>query len=347
MKIIITFFLLCCSIVATATVTDSTIVYALPDSVKAIQFLAEINVQGITGKKEVFAGISTDAVSLSLEADKMKEIVFGFPKSAVVVAKGIGTDASEKGEVELKYDWVTGEPYKLLISVASDSAENFSLYSGYIFLPKEKKWKLIGTCKITGRWTTLQQPSIFYSSGKKAAMTVTTGQVWCQRSNGTWRNMTARTSSDKDGTLPSPTVNLYNHADSIRQREIDTKLIEDAIASGKTDAKQNEQGVYYTIMKEGTGKQVSVNDTVIAHYKGYLFENGQVFDQTQETPATFPLKRLIKAWQIAVPLCKVGGKIKLVIPSDMAYSIRTRAAKIPPNSILVFEIEVVEVKASL
>jgi FKBP-type peptidyl-prolyl cis-trans isomerase len=54
---------------------------------------------------------------------------------------------------------------------------------------------------------------------------------------------------------------------------------------------------------------------------------------------------LIRGWQIGVPLCKVGGKIRLVIPSNLAYSIRTRAAKIPPNSILVFEIEVVDAKS--
>ena len=97
-------------------------------------------------------------------------------------------------------------------------------------------------------------------------------------------------------------------------------------------------------MKEGTGRQVSVDDTVTVHYKGYLFVNDSVFDQTKEKPATFPLKRLIRGWQIGVPLCRVGGKIKLVIPSDLAYSIRTRAAKIPPNSILVFEIEIVDAK---
>ena len=67
-------------------------------------------------------------------------------------------------------------------------------------------------------------------------------------------------------------------------------------------------------------------------------------DQSKEKPAIFPLKRLIKGWQIGVPLLKVGGKIKLVVPSDLAYSIRTRSAKIPPNSILEFEIEVLDAK---
>ena len=98
-------------------------------------------------------------------------------------------------------------------------------------------------------------------------------------------------------------------------------------------------------LKEGNGRQVSVNDTVTVYYKGYLLKDGSIFDQTKDKPATFPLKRLIMGWQIGVPLCKVGGKIKIIIPSNLAYSIRTRGAKIPPNSILVFEIEVVDAKA--
>ncbi|HEV7781658.1 MAG TPA: FKBP-type peptidyl-prolyl cis-trans isomerase, partial [Chitinophagaceae bacterium] len=134
--------------------------------------------------------------------------------------------------------------------------------------------------------------------------------------------------------------------DSVSQRQIDLTLIQDAIAKGATDVKENSEGIYYTIMKEGTGRAVLVTDTVVAYYKGYLFSDGLIFDQTKDKPATFPLKRLIRGWQIGVPLCKVGGKIKLVIPSDLAYSVRTRAAKIPPNSILVFEIEVVEARSA-
>ena len=98
------------------------------------------------------------------------------------------------------------------------------------------------------------------------------------------------------------------------------------------------------MIKEGTGRQVSLNDTVTVFYKGYLLKDKSVFDETKDKPAIFPLKRLIMGWQIGVPLCKVGGKIKIIIPSSLAYSIRTRAAKIPPNSILVFEVEVVEAK---
>ncbi len=316
---------------------DSTVNYNLPDSIKAIQFMAEINVLTITSKKEVFAGIKTDIVTLALESDKKeKEIVFEFPGSASIMATGMGINANEKGELEWKYNWRINETYKLLIATASDSAGNFSLYSGYIWLPKENKWKLIGTCKITGRWNSIQQPASFFSTGKNGIQ-MSTGQVWVQRNNGSWKNMKA------DGQ-PNPVVNLFGHIDSIQQHQIDKKIIEDAIASGKSDAKDISEGVYYTMIKEGTGKQVSLDDTVTVNYRLNLFNDTAVIQQTTDKPATFPLKRLIKGWQIGVPLCKVGGKIKLVIPSDLAYSIRTRAADIPPNSILVFEIEVLDAK---
>jgi FKBP-type peptidyl-prolyl cis-trans isomerase FkpA len=313
---------------------DSLIYYQLPDSVKAVSFLAEVSVGTITTKKEVFAGIKTDVVKLSLESDKKdKEIVFEFPSSASVVANGLGVKA-EKGELSWNYNWMENESYKLLIATASDSAGNFALYSGYIFLPNGKKWKLIGTCKILGQWNTLKQPATFRSQIKNNSLQLNIHEAWCQRNNGSWKNLLEK-------NLSFPVVNLFSHVDSLEQLEIDKKLI----TAANTDAKNIHDGVYYTILKEGTGRQVSVNDTVSVFYKGYLLSDNSVFDQAKDKPATFPLKRLIMGWQIGVPLCKVGGKIKIIIPSNIGYSIRTRGAKIPPNSVLVFEIEVVDAKA--
>ena len=78
--------------------------------------------------------------------------------------------------------------------------------------------------------------------------------------------------------------------------------------------------------------------------KGYLLSDGSVFDQTKTTPATFPLKRLIKGWQVALPMCREGGTVRIIIPSGMAYGIRARSKAIPPNSILVFDVEVVSTR---
>jgi FKBP-type peptidyl-prolyl cis-trans isomerase len=326
------------SLLIKAAGKDSTVNYFLPDSVKAISLFSDVQLGQIETKKEFKAGIKDGDIRVYIEKDKKSlEFVFEFPSTSLVVASGLNIK-SEKGELTWHYyNGSPADPYKLLLTTASDSAENFILYSGYVFLPKENKWKLLGTCKITGRWGTIKVPATYFTHLKKDPPPVNFSSVWCQRNNGSWKNL-------KDVAAFAPVVNLFSHIDSLQQATDEIKSIDEAIASNKTDAKQNKEGVYYTILKEGTGTQVLLTDTVFAYYKGYLFNDGTVFDQTKDKPATFPLKRLIRGWQIGVPLCKVGGKIKLVIPSGIAYSIRTRSAKIPPNSILVFEIEVVDTK---
>ena len=328
--------------VVNASDKDSTVYYPVPDSIKAISFIAEINVLEINTTKEVFTGIRADRIKLVLESDKDgKEVVFEFPASAQKMAKGIDVIDDEKGELEWKYDWSVNVSYKLLVSIATDSAENFSLYSGYIWLPKEHTWKLIGTCKIQGQWSTLQNPAVFFPDQlkKRPQLRVQTSQVGLQKNNGKWISL-------KEGQ-PEIKVRLFSHIDSVRQNELETQIIQQAIATGKTDETDNVEGVYYKIMKEGTGRQVSVNDTITVLYKLNVFNNASVVEESTDKPITFPLKWLIKGWQVGVPLCKVGGKIKLLIPSGMSYSIRTKGAKLPTHSILQFEIEVVESKPPL
>lgn len=322
---------------------ENTTSFTIADSLRAVQFMADINVQQINTHKEVSAGIRTDLVKLAFETGSESKIVFEFPSNAKVVATGIDVKVDEPGELEWKYNWSKNENYRLLLSVASDSAENFTLYSGYAWLPQDKKWKLIGTCKISGRWGPIKTPATFYEAPNKKLLKqfqVQNSQVWVQRSNGRWNIL-------QGDTLPAAMANVASHVDSISQHKIDLDSIKQAIATGKSDANKVVDDVYYTMMKEGTGRQVSLTDTVVVFYKGYLLSDGSIFDQTRDKPATFPLNRLIRGWHIGVPLCKVGGKIKIVIPSALAYSIRTRAAKIPPNSILVFEVEVVDTKPKL
>jgi FKBP-type peptidyl-prolyl cis-trans isomerase len=129
-------------------------------------------------------------------------------------------------------------------------------------------------------------------------------------------------------------------AQALKERQ----MILEAVAAKKIDTTGSKEGVFYQILKEGDGDYVSVNDTVTVYYKGSLLKDGSIFDQTKDKPATFPLKRLIRGWQIAVPMCKAGGKIRIIIPSGLAYTIRSRSKDIPPNSVLVFDIEVLSSK---
>jgi hypothetical protein len=197
-----------------------------------------------------------------------------------------------------------------------------------MFFYRENKWKFIGSGKLEKWHPSILMPSLSCIQPKKQKVNFIEDKVWIQRQNGSWKNL-------KDEATSPPAINLYSHVDSLLQQNIEVKQIGDSITAGKTDAIIKINDVYYSIMKEGSGRQISVDDTVTVFYKGYLFSNGTVFDQTKEKPATFSLKRLIK------------GKIKLLIPSNLAYSVRTRSAKIPPNSILVFEIEVLDAKSSL
>lgn len=315
--------------------------YALADSLRANGLLVQVNTQQINSRKEVKAGVQSADVKLYIEADKKeKEIVFSFPETATIVAKGINVEEDGKGELEWEYELAANETVQLYLVTASDSAANFTLYSGYVYYAANNKWKLIGTCKINGKWGALKSATTFTANTKKQPAALTIQQAWVQRGNGSLKELSA-TAAKAPALLP------FSNIDSVQQAAIDEQVIQQAITSGKTDTKEKAADVYYSILKEGTGRNVLVTDTVTVFYKGYLLEDGSVFDQTKEKPATFPLNRLIRGWQLAVPYCKVGGKIKIVIPSGQAYSIRTRAAKIPPNSILVFEVEVVDVKPQL
>lgn len=335
MKYSFAFILLVTMVDVFGFVQDSSLNYTVPDSIKAVSFLSQINVKAIHPKKENNIGIRADEFLLYMEADKKeRKIELEFPDEAVVVAKGIDVK-EEKGELVWSFNWNLNEDYQLMISTATDSAANFMLYSGYVYFPSQNKWKLIGTCKISGRRGTAKSVASFYSNNK--LLNANFNRMWLQRNNGSWKNFLSE-------TFTAPVINPMSNIDSTAQSAADDTYIQQLIKENKTDAVLKQESVYYTILKEGTGPQVKVTDTVTIFYKGYLLTDGSVFDQTKEKPATFPLNRLIKGWQIGVPLCKVGGKIKIIIPSGIGYSIRTRAAKIPPNSILVFEVEVVSVK---
>lgn len=139
-----------------------------------------------------------------------------------------------------------------------------------------------------------------------------------------------------------PVIDLYRNEDSLVESNREHLKIIEAINKGTIDTTGSNNGVYFKMLKEGTGPNVQLTDTLVVNYKGSLL-NGAVFDQSKDKPATFPLKRLIKGWQAVMPYCKQGGKIRMIIPSSMAYSIRNLGI-IPPNSILVFDVEVLEIK---
>lgn len=96
----------------------------------------------------------------------------------------------------------------------------------------------------------------------------------------------------------------------------------------------------------GGGAEVPAGATITAHYTGALCKNGIIFQSSHDfgSPVTFGLDQVIRGWTEGVPGMKVGGMRRLIIPSEMAYGSVRAASNIPPNSDLVFDIELVEIK---
>ncbi len=96
-------------------------------------------------------------------------------------------------------------------------------------------------------------------------------------------------------------------------------------------------------VQEGTGDIVPEGARITAHYTGALCKDGTIFQSSHDfgEPITFGLDQVIQGWTKGVPGMKVGGIRRLIIPSEMAYGSVRAAANIPPNSDLVFDIELV------
>jgi FKBP-type peptidyl-prolyl cis-trans isomerase len=105
-------------------------------------------------------------------------------------------------------------------------------------------------------------------------------------------------------------------------------------------------GLQYKILTEGNGPKPTASDTVVCNYKGTLL-NGKEFDSSYKRgqPATFPVSGVIKGWTEALQLMPVGSKWQLFIPSDLAYGDRGAGADIQPGSTLIFEVELMSIKA--
>ena len=114
----------------------------------------------------------------------------------------------------------------------------------------------------------------------------------------------------------------------------------------KEGIKTTDSGLQYQIIKEGSGKNPTLEDKVVAHYTGTLMD-GKVFDSSieREKPASFPLTTVIPGWQEAIQLMSVGARFRLFIPAELGFGENNRTS-VPPNSVLIFDLELLEIQKS-
>lgn len=166
-----------------------------------------------------------------------------------------------------------------------------------------------------------------------------------------------------DGQPPRLTMEQMKEAIGTLQENVQKKQQAAMAAAGDANKKEGEaflaenkkkegvktlkSGLQYKVITTGKGATPTAEDTVVTHYRGSLI-NGQVFDSSYNRgqPATFPVTGVIKGWTEALQKMKVGDKWQLFIPSELAYGEHGAGQVIGPNAVLIFEIELLEIKKS-
>jgi FKBP-type peptidyl-prolyl cis-trans isomerase FklB len=160
----------------------------------------------------------------------------------------------------------------------------------------------------------------------------------------------AMTKEDREKTLQTFQKEMMekqmaasNEAGAKNQAEGEKFLAENKKKDG---VKTTASGLQYKVLKEGSGESPKETDTVVTNYRGTLID-GTEFDSSykRNEPATFPVNRVIKGWTEALQLMKPGAKYQLFIPSALAYGERGAGQQIGPNATLIFEVELLSIKA--
>ena len=130
-------------------------------------------------------------------------------------------------------------------------------------------------------------------------------------------------------------------------------VLTDNLASAKAFLAENAEkpgiqslpsGVQYEVIEEGTGAIPKITDMVMVHYRGTLLD-GTEFDNSYNRgePTLFTVNQIIQGWSEVLQLMKTGSNWRVFIPPELAYGENSRNPSIPPNALLIFEIELMEI----
>lgn len=108
---------------------------------------------------------------------------------------------------------------------------------------------------------------------------------------------------------------------------------------------QTDSGLQYKVIHQGEGKKPNSSDTVLVHYRGTLTD-GKEFDSSYKRgqPVSFKVSGVIKGWQEILPMMNAGSKWQIYVPPHLGYGERGAGADIPPNSALIFDVELLSIK---
>ena len=123
----------------------------------------------------------------------------------------------------------------------------------------------------------------------------------------------------------------------------DDQLITEYIAKNNLTMTKHSSGMYFEVISPGSGYGAVASSTITVNYEGRLLD-GTVFDKTTTKPMSFKLADVIRGWQIGIPLIENGGKIRLIVPSNLAYGSYPPSASIPKHAVLDFTIEILSIQ---
>ena len=142
-------------------------------------------------------------------------------------------------------------------------------------------------------------------------------------------------------------LSAYLSTDTSRAAREQNAIVDYAIEN-LLNIEATNSGLFYQILSEGDGEPIAWGDFLSAHYKGYLLD-GNVFadSRAQDRTLEFYVGNMIDAWNEGLQLIKVGGRIRLLVPSRLGYGEEGLVSSfgrtiVPPHQILVFEVEVLE-----